>query len=244
MKITDNIEMLEITSAILGAQTTIYPVIISSHDKLILVDGGYPGQLEEFKLAFKNANHDFNDLKQILITHHDIDHIGSVQKLKAELDNPVELLAYKDEIPYLDGSKTPTKIVMLEAKLDSLSEPMLTIYHNFKAFYSLNKINVNIPLSDGVMLEDTEITIIYTPGHTPGHICLYDKASKTLVSGDALGIKNGKLIKTPAEINWDNDKYNTSLEKLCEYEIETLISYHGGICRGNITNQIQALISK
>ena len=30
------------------------------------------------------------------------------------------------------------------------------------------------------------ITVIHTPGHTPGHICLYIGQNKTLIAGDAL----------------------------------------------------------
>ena len=48
--------------------------------------------------------------------------------------------------------------------------------------------------TDKIKLGNDELEILFTPGHSPGHICFYDKASKFLVGGDVLF--NGSVGRT------------------------------------------------
>jgi glyoxylase-like metal-dependent hydrolase (beta-lactamase superfamily II) len=47
---------------------------------------------------------------------------------------------------------------------------------------------------DRIILGSDELQILFTPGHSPGHICFYDKASKFLIGGDVLF--NGSVGRT------------------------------------------------
>jgi glyoxylase-like metal-dependent hydrolase (beta-lactamase superfamily II) len=76
--------------------------------------------------------------------------------------------------------------------------------------------------------------VIFTPGHTPGHICLYLKKSKTLIAGDALMLVDGKLISSPPELTADPVQAKESLKKLAELDVEPVICYHGGVYQGGI----------
>jgi len=73
------------------------------------------------------------------------------------------------------------------------------------------------------------ITVIHTPGHTPGHICLYVKESKTLIVGDALNIMDGELVGPNPQNTQDMDSAIKSLKKFTRYDIENVICYHGGL---------------
>jgi len=75
------------------------------------------------------------------------------------------------------------------------------------------------------------IQVIHVPGHTPGHLCLYLVPFKTLVTGDALFVENGNLVPAPPFFNADTPMALASLKKLTRYDIETVISYHGGLYR-------------
>lgn len=81
------------------------------------------------------------------------------------------------------------------------------------------------------------ITVIYTPGH----ICLYLKYCKTLIAGDILQIDGGILIHAPQSTNFDIDLSIISLKKLMQYDIETVICYHGGLYSGNVNKRIAEL---
>jgi glyoxylase-like metal-dependent hydrolase (beta-lactamase superfamily II) len=70
------------------------------------------------------------------------------------------------------------------------------------------------------------LQVIWTPGHTPGHVCLYSPETRTLISGDHV------LEKITPNIAWHPDqdmlaKYLASLELLLPYEIDLVIPSHG-----------------
>lgn len=53
--------------------------------------------------------------------------------------------------------------------------------------------------------------VVYSPGHTIGHICLYFARSRLLVAGDALSCKDGVLDRTPSRNQYDMERYEESL---------------------------------
>ena len=62
--------------------------------------------------------------------------------------------------------------------------------------------NINIGLNEGDIYKfgDEDITIMETPGHTNGHICLWFKQSKILFSGDTLfAMGCGRLFEGTAD---------------------------------------------
>jgi glyoxylase-like metal-dependent hydrolase (beta-lactamase superfamily II) len=102
---------------------------------------------------------------------------------------------------------------------------MKIIYEKLKAGFQNCRANVDTTLIDGQELPYCGgITVMYTPGHTLGHICLYLKQSKTLIAGNLLIVEDGILVQAPQNINFDNDLSIKSLKKLTKYDIETVIS--------------------
>lgn len=73
------------------------------------------------------------------------------------------------------------------------------------------------------------IEIVATPGHTPGHISLYLKNKKTLITGDAAALENSQLVIANPQFTLDIENAKKSISKILEYDAETYICYHGGI---------------
>jgi glyoxylase-like metal-dependent hydrolase (beta-lactamase superfamily II) len=96
VKISPEIETLELTALNLtGAWSVINPVLIRDDDSALLVDAGYPGQLAQIREAIGWAGVPFGALKQVVITHHDLDHVGSLADLRFELAGRLEILCHK-----------------------------------------------------------------------------------------------------------------------------------------------------
>ncbi|WP_317618381.1 MBL fold metallo-hydrolase [Paenibacillus sp. PL91] len=109
-------------------------------------------------------------------------------------------------------------------------------------FVRPSKPNVTRLLADGETLPiGGGLTVIHTPGHTPGHISLYHQASKTLIAGDALVIQNGELQGSSPYSTVNMEQALRSLEKFKPFDIEAVICYHGGLLRGNINKRIADL---
>lgn len=242
MKIANGIEVLEISSNIMGKVNTINPTLLYDDNAVILVDAGYPGLLSEFKETIEKAGVSFGRLNMIILTHHDIDHIGSVNSIKKELSNSVTVLAHEQEAAYVDGSKTPIKLAQLEANFDSLPKAMKELYEKFKVGFQNSKADVDKILVDNEELPYCNgISVIHTPGHTLGHISLYLKQSKILIAGDALEVRDGKLMLISPQFSFDSELSIKSLKKLMQYDIETVICYHGGVYNNKVNERIKEL---
>lgn len=242
MKIENGVYMLEISHNMMGNERVINPTIILDNDWLVLVDAGFPGQINQIREAIEKEGLSFSKLKRIILTHQDIDHIGCVSDILRELPHKVEVFAHEKEKAYINGEKKPVKLESLEDNLEQLPENMKIIYEKLKSGFEMSRVNVGETLIDGQELPICSgITVIYTPGHTPGHICLYLKKWKILIAGDILTIKEGVLSMADQSINLDNQLNMKSMKKLMEYDIETVICYHGGIYKGNVNKRIAEL---
>ena len=85
-------------------------------------------------------------------------------------------------------------------------------------------------LFDGSVLEvdGRSIEVLHTPGHAPGHLCLFERASGALLAGDMVpGI--GTTLIDPSE--GDMGDYLTQLERLAALEPRLVLPSHGPVKR-------------
>ena len=244
MKITDGVYMLEIPANVLGTKNIINPTLIWDGNTAVLVDAGFPGQLQQIREAIESEGIPFSKIGKIILTHQDIDHIGSAAAIARELQGTCEVLACEAERAYIDGTRKPVKIAQLEENLEYLDEKMKFLYERMKEGFRLSIVHVDKTLTDGEVLPYCGgITVIHTPGHTPGHICLYVKTHKILIAGDVFVVNEGQLFPSKLSTNLDPVASLKSMEKLMEYDIEQVICYHGGLYRGKVNIRIEELIS-
>jgi glyoxylase-like metal-dependent hydrolase (beta-lactamase superfamily II) len=241
LKIADGIEMIKLPMNLMGMNRTIYPTLIWDDDSVVLVDAGVTNSLPEIKNAMEDANIPFEKLNKIIVTHQDIDHIGGIKSILDELPE-VKVIAHEEDKPYIQGEK---KLIRLNSnfmnRINSLPkeerEKILDMFENVH-------VEVNMTLTDGEELAYCGgIIVIHTPGHTPGHICLYHQKTKTLIVGDAMNVVDGQLIGPNKQImNEEEERIAiNSLKKFEEYDIENVISYHGGLFNDNPNQRIKEL---
>jgi glyoxylase-like metal-dependent hydrolase (beta-lactamase superfamily II) len=104
-------------------------------------------------------------VKQIVITHAHIDHIGGAAKLKRATGAPV-LLNVNDEMLL--------KMLDVQATWCGMRPPENTV------------IDLSITTGDKVKAGSSVAEVMHTPGHTQGSICLYFPVEKKLIAGDTL----------------------------------------------------------
>jgi glyoxylase-like metal-dependent hydrolase (beta-lactamase superfamily II) len=241
LKIADGIEMIELKMNMMGRESVIYPTLIWDDDTVVLVDAGITCSLTKIKSVMKDAGVSFERIDKIIVTHQDIDHIGGIKCILDELPE-VKVLAHEEEKPYIQGEKKFVRLnsgfmERINAFPEEEQEKILNMFQNAP-------VKVNTTLTDGEELVCCGgIRAIHTPGHTPGHICLYHKNSKTMIAGDAMNVIDGQLTGPNKQI-LNGEEVRTavnSLKKFEKYDIETLISYHGGLFNDNPNQRIKEL---
>ncbi|KLU66965.1 putative metallo-hydrolase YflN [Desulfosporosinus acididurans] len=242
MKIANGVEALELTVNLMGRQTTIYPALFWDKDSVILVDAGFPSLEPQIKEAIEKTGVSFDRLTKVIITHQDIDHIGSLPEILACSQQKVEVLAHEVEKPYIQGDKP-----LIKADAAKRSKLFETLPEEQRkrlqaVFSNPPKAKVDRTIEDGEELPYCGgIIVIHTPGHTPGHICLYHKATKTLVTGDALTADDGLLSGPNPSATYDLDEANKSMKKLARLDIDNVICYHGGVFTNDVQKRILQL---
>lgn len=235
MKIANGLEVLELKKEINGQIRSFNAVLLWDEENTILVDTGLPGMFEEIQLGIRNTGIHSEQLNKIIITHHDRDHIGSLSTVIKNSKQKIEVISHIDEKPYIDGEKLPLK--MSTGRLKDGQDKM-------KAEFSDIYTKVDTVVNDGDILPYCGgLTIIHTPVHTLGHICIYLNKYKVLITGDALNLEAGKLVGPKPQFTYDMKTAIKSLKKLLSYDIETVICYHGGIYKDNPNTIISELIN-
>lgn len=62
-----------------------------------------PGQLEGIRDAMIGIGVPFEQLQAIILTHQDIDHIGSLPEIQQKADHSIEVYAHGLDKPYIEG---------------------------------------------------------------------------------------------------------------------------------------------
>lgn len=226
-----------------STQQTIHPVLLQDEDHLLLVDCGYPGFLPLIEKAASDKGIDFNKLTGIIITHNDIDHNGGLFEVKEKYPNATVYASVK-EAPAVSGREKSARLLQAEALFPNLPEEHQPGALAFQQMLeAIKPVPVDYILQDDAILPYCGgISIIPTPGHTPGHISLYLMKSKTLITADAVVIENGVLNIANPQFVIDPAQAVASVEKLQQYDIEKLVCYHGGVLTENIQEQIADLL--
>lgn len=211
-------------------EDVIHPVILKDDNEMILVDCGYTGFLSVLEEAIKEENLDCNQLTKILITHHDHDHMGALAAFKEKYPN-IKIVASEIEAPYISGEKKSMRLEQAEELLKTLSDEQKPFGKAFcEILKSVKPAKVDILVHDGDILDWCGgCEIVGTPGHTPGHISLYLRNKKTLITGDAAILENNQFAIANPQFTLDMENAKKSITKILSYDVETFILYHGGI---------------
>ena len=194
MTITEGVTMLQSSA---GSH-----IFLAQADKNVLIDTGNPGQFDAIWAELRSLGVD--SMAHILLTHHDVDHIGNARRLQEQTGASV--WTSREEIPYIIGEKPRPGIKRIIQAIVRAEPPRIT------GSYSENQ-----PFGD--------IQVIPAPGHTPGHVIfLYHRV---LFIGDLLAVKRGTLRLFPSYLTWNSQAVLQSLALLKTLPFDWLCPAHG-----------------
>jgi glyoxylase-like metal-dependent hydrolase (beta-lactamase superfamily II) len=223
--IAEGIAKLDLSFQLGERHMVIHPTLLWDNQNVILVDTGFGGMLPALKEEMQQAGVDFKRLTKVILTHQDYDHIGGLPDILAIAEHSIEVLAHELDKPYIEGERLlikhdPSRGTPPKAKVDTVLED-----------------GAVLPYAGGV-------TVIFTPGHTPGHISLYHSRSKTLITGDAIYSDSGELLGPNENFTPDLELAWKSIARFADFDVQTALCYHGGICDDNVNAQFAKLASR
>ena len=205
MKVTDTVHLVDGIS---------YSNVFLVADKsLILIDTGMPNNAEKIFEYISKSGLSRENLKSIVITHYHPDHIGSLfdvwSKTRATVyvhENDADYVTGNKQLPYPKGAT-------------GLFYRLLSIFTKLKFVKDVKTVK------DGDVVDG--LKVVHTPGHTSGHICLYNPKEKTLFSSDMFEIKNGELKPMSMAFVEDELELKASMERISKIDFENVCPGHG-----------------
>ncbi len=157
------VEMIDIKTLMLG-ELGANCYIITDHatgDTAVIDPGAFDPRIDA---ALEQIGYD--KVKYILLTHGHFDHIGGVNEVAAKTGGKAKIAVGKDDLPMLGDS------------VKNMAYPF--------SMTTLAPIKCDITLSDNdkIMLGESEITVLSTPGHSKGSVCFL--CGESLFTGDTL----------------------------------------------------------
>lgn len=214
---------LQITPEILILQFTVVNAFIISNSsngnsEWIIVDTGLENSTDFILQCAEEKFGKDSRPKAIILTHGHFDHVGSVITLADYYDVPVYI--HKLEIPYITGKKDYP-----------LADPTVDEGMVAKISRTFPHTSIDLGKHAKVLPEDKNIPglndwkYVHTPGHSEGHISLFDEKNKILIVGDAFGtLKQESIISvlTQSEHISGPPKYLTTNWKEAENSVKLL----------------------
>jgi hydroxyacylglutathione hydrolase len=182
-------------------------------EDIMLVDTGLPGNSSKIIDYVQNTlKRDPHDIKTIILTHHHLDHVGSVEKLKKITGASVA--AHKLDAGYINGTKSRPGPFLLR-----------TATNIMKMVSRTKPVKPDILLKDGDVIKGYQV--IHTPGHTPGSICLYNPENRVIFVGDNFRrSKDGNIEGPVPKYTPDMDLAKNSIKKLGDLNIDVILTGH------------------
>ncbi|MDR3565996.1 MAG: MBL fold metallo-hydrolase [Negativicutes bacterium] len=201
MKIKNNVFLLDSTK-----RNFVYLI---TGEEPVLIDTGFPGKSKQIIGEITRLGINPRDIAHILLTHHDVDHIGNAKAL--QLATGARLWASKEDLPYIQGERNREGIKRI-----------------VQAIIKVDKPRVDSTFTEGQNIASVEV--IPTPGHTPGHVAfLYEDI---LFVGDLVRTNKGKIKRFPSLGTWNKAIMEMSLQQIKSYNFEWICPAHGEPLRG------------
>ncbi len=196
MKVTEKVHALESTKGN-------YSYLVLDNE-ITIIDTGLPRQGKAILSELESLNIDLENIKNIMITHHDIDHIGNVALL--EKATGAKVWASPEDIPFIYGEKPRPGIKRLFSMIMKAKTPA--------------KIN---PYPENGILDNMKI--IPSPGHTPGHVCIFFE--DVLFAGDLVRTSPEKIKPLASFMNWNDPVLRKSQEEIGKLPFKWICPAHG-----------------
>ncbi len=202
--------------------------LLESQDESMIISGGLSYILPQVLRQISDFGIEENRIRKFLILHAHFDHVGILPFLKRR--HP-ELQIY--------GSSRAWEILSMPKAIDTINTFSDMVTARMGRVQDCSALDLEwrddvdgaaVSEGDLIGIDDTEVQIFETPGHSSCSITAYVPQIKALFPSDGGGIPYQDTIVTPGNSNFT--LFQESLEKLKDLDVEYLCADHYGYIVG------------
>ena len=201
--------------------------LLKQKNKVIIIETGTNYSVPHVQEALSQIGLSFSDVSYVIPTHVHLDHAGGAGLLMMQCQNAALVVHPRGARHLIDPSKlvAGAKAVYGENK--------------FKEYYGeIFPIDANrvIQADDNFILDfdGRELRFIDTPGHARHHFCIWDKATKSMFTGDTFGISYRDLdhqdelyiLPSTSPVQFDPEALIQSINRIMEFKPERVCLTH------------------
>lgn len=217
---------------------------IVADDGVTLIDAGLSGDLGILTAALAGVGRALDDIRGLVLTHGDTDHIGIAEELRSQHGVPVYILRADAD---LATGAMPARGVKADAWRIGPTLSFLWTGLRRGALRTRRPSSV-VPMADGDVLDlPGAPEIIAIPGHTNGSAAIRVPAVDALFLGDAITTRHvltGASGARLAPFSDDPAQTRRSLEKLRALPEARIFPGHGPEFAGTAADLLEALDSR
>lgn len=201
--------------------------LVGDETGVTVIDAGLPGHWQELVDELESMGRSLDDIKGLILTHGDSDHLGIADRLRSEHGVPVYV--HGDDAPQARGEAPKQNPAWGRFRVG----PTLGFlwYAGRRGGMKVPPVSEVIELSgDGSLQLPGKPEIIHIPGHSPGSIAIHIRSVKALFVGDALTTRHvltGVEGPQPAPFTLDKELAHESLGRLESLDVDWVLPGHG-----------------
>lgn len=202
----------------------------------ILVDPGYKGAATEVYRPFlRSQGWDLEDVDLAIVTHSDADHFGGNHDLR-EHSPGTTIAMHRADAPLAESTDRILKDRYRKFEADHGITYDAEVYEWLEGMMGPDEpIDLQLRGGESFRVGDRTLSVLHTPGHTRGHLMLYDGDHDVVVGGDGFFGRglfdiDGNYLQPPPYFLFP--EYENTIELVSSLAPDVLSFTHYDVLRG------------
>lgn len=214
--------------------------LVIDRGEVTIIDTGLPGHLAELDAELAALGLSFADVRGVVLTHGDTDHLGFAERLRVEHGVPIH-------IHELDAARARGEVKTNGSwgKVRVGPTARFLVYSARRGGLRVPPVGEVVTFTGGQTLDlPGEPRIVHVPGHTEGSVAVHVPAADAVFAGDALTtghVLTGAQGPQPAPFTLDPATALDSLARLEAIEVRWLLPGHGAPWQGGVGEAVRRI---
>jgi len=215
--------------------------LVEEAGQVTIVDAGLPGYWRDLPAELDAMGRTIEDVRAVVLTHGDTDHVGFAERLRRERGVPVyvhelDAARARGEVKKPGSGWGPIKIRPLLGFL---------VYSGLRGGLRVPPLKEVVTFGDGATLDVPGAPrIVHLPGHTPGSVAIHVPGVDAVFLGDAMttrSVLTGEVGPRLAPFTLEKDQALASLTKLDGIDATWALPGHGEVWNGGLQEALRQI---